>query len=50
MILMIWFGVYPAPLLNLIRTTTGGFNVASSIHSQKEFWMATRLPHSVVEQ
>src|SRR5215467_6034686 len=47
MILMIWFGVYPAPLLNLIRTTTGGFNVASSIHSQKEFWMATRLPHSV---
>ena len=50
MILLIWFGVYPAPLLNLIRTTTGGFNVASSIHSQKEFWMATRLPHSVVEQ
>jgi NADH-quinone oxidoreductase subunit N len=25
-ILMIWFGVYPAPLLNLIRTTMGGFN------------------------
>jgi len=50
MILLIWFGVYPAPLLNLIRTTTGGLNVASSIHSQKEFWMATRLPHSVVEQ
>src|SRR5499433_432462 len=34
-ILLIWFGVYPTPLLNLIRTTTGGFNVASSIHSQK---------------
>ena len=50
MILMIWFGVYPAPLLNLIRTTTGGLNVASSIHSQKEYWMETRLPHSVVEQ
>jgi len=35
MILLIWFGVYPAPLLNLIRTTTAGLNVASSIASQK---------------
>src|SRR4029450_7512915 len=34
-VLLIWFGVYPAPLLNLIRTTTGGFNVASSIPGQK---------------
>src|SRR4029077_4607116 len=34
-ILLIWFGVYPTPLLNLIRTTTGGFNVASSIPGQK---------------
>jgi NADH-quinone oxidoreductase subunit N len=34
-ILLIWFGVYPTPLLNLIRTTTGGFNVASSIRGQK---------------
>ena len=33
--LLIWFGVYPTPLLNLIRTTTGGFNVASSIPGQK---------------
>jgi NADH-quinone oxidoreductase subunit N len=49
-ILLIWFGVYPAPLLNLIRTTTAGFNVASSIPSQKEFWMASRLRHSAVEQ
>jgi NADH-quinone oxidoreductase subunit N len=34
-ILLIWFGVYPTPLLNLIRTTTGGLNVASSVASQK---------------
>jgi NADH-quinone oxidoreductase subunit N len=34
-VLLIWFGVYPTPLLNLIRTTTGGFNVASSIPGQK---------------
>jgi formate hydrogenlyase subunit 3/multisubunit Na+/H+ antiporter MnhD subunit len=35
MILLIWFGVYPAPLLNLIRTTTAALNVvASSIPSQ----------------
>src|SRR6266436_1992864 len=34
-ILLIWFGVYPAPLLNLIRTTTAALNVvASSIPSQ----------------
>jgi NADH-quinone oxidoreductase subunit N len=33
-VLLIWFGVYPTPLLNLIRTTTAGFNVvASSIRS-----------------
>src|SRR5215470_15342055 len=33
-ILLIWFGVYPTPLLNLIRTTTAGFSVvASSIRS-----------------
>jgi NADH-quinone oxidoreductase subunit N len=25
-VLLIWFGVYPAPLLNLIRTTIGGLN------------------------
>jgi NADH-quinone oxidoreductase subunit N len=35
MILLIWIGVYPTPLLNLIRTTTAGLNVASSIPSQK---------------
>ena len=34
MFLLIWFGVYPTPLLNLIRTTTGGLNVASSLPSQ----------------
>jgi NADH-quinone oxidoreductase subunit N len=35
-IVLIWLGVYPTPLLNLIRTTTAGFNVvASSIPSQK---------------
>jgi NADH-quinone oxidoreductase subunit N len=34
-ILLIWLGVYPTPLLNLIRTTTGELNVASSIASQK---------------
>jgi formate hydrogenlyase subunit 3/multisubunit Na+/H+ antiporter MnhD subunit len=34
-ILLIWFGVYPAPLLNLIRTTMAALNVASSIRSQK---------------
>src|SRR4029434_2360647 len=34
-ILLIWFGVYPTPLLNLIRTTTAGLNVvASSLPSQ----------------
>ena len=33
-ILLIWFGVYPTPLLNLIRTTTAGLNVASSKSSQ----------------
>jgi NADH-quinone oxidoreductase subunit N len=49
-ILLIWFGVYPAPLLNLIRATTARLNVASSIPSQKEFWMASRLRHSAVEQ
>jgi NADH-quinone oxidoreductase subunit N len=42
MILLIWFGVYPAPLLNLIRATSVELTVASSIHSQKEFWMASR--------
>jgi NADH-quinone oxidoreductase subunit N len=25
-VLLIWFGVYPAPLLNLIRATIGGLN------------------------
>jgi NADH:ubiquinone oxidoreductase subunit 4 (subunit M) len=25
-ILLIWFGVYPTPLLNLIRATMGGLN------------------------
>jgi NADH-quinone oxidoreductase subunit N len=30
-ILLIWFGVYPTPLLNLIRTTTAGLNVAAPI-------------------
>jgi NADH-quinone oxidoreductase subunit N len=45
MILLIWFGVYPTPLLNLIRTTTGGFNVASSIASQKE---AVRAPRKIL--
>jgi len=35
MFLLIWFGVYPTPLLNLIRTTTGGLNVASSTMSQE---------------
>jgi NADH-quinone oxidoreductase subunit N len=49
-ILLIWFGIYPAPLLNLIRTTTAELNVASSIPSQKKFWMASRLRHSAVEQ
>jgi NADH-quinone oxidoreductase subunit N len=35
LILLIWFGVYPAPLLNLIRRTTAGLNVvASSLPSQ----------------
>jgi NADH-quinone oxidoreductase subunit N len=34
-ILLILFGVYPAPLLNLIRTTMTGLNVASSISSPK---------------
>jgi NADH-quinone oxidoreductase subunit N len=33
MILLIWFGVYPTPLLNLIRTTTAALNVASSLRS-----------------
>jgi NADH-quinone oxidoreductase subunit N len=42
MILLIWFGVYPAPLLNLIRATSVELTVASSIHSQKQFWMASR--------
>lgn len=35
MILLLWFGVYPTPLLNLVRTTTGRLNVAWSIASQK---------------
>ena len=30
-ILLIWFGVYPTPLLNLIRTTTAGLNAAAPI-------------------
>jgi NADH-quinone oxidoreductase subunit N len=30
MILLIWFGVYPAPLLHLIRATTAGFSVVAS--------------------
>jgi NADH-quinone oxidoreductase subunit N len=34
-ILLILFGVYPTPLLNLIRTTMTGLNVASSISSPK---------------
>jgi NADH-quinone oxidoreductase subunit N len=34
-ILLIWIGVYPTPLLDLIRTTTAGLNVASSLPSQK---------------
>ena len=25
-ILLIWFGVYPTPLLNLVRTTMSGLN------------------------
>jgi hypothetical protein len=29
-VLLIWFGVYPTPLLNLIGTTTAGFNVVAS--------------------
>jgi NADH:ubiquinone oxidoreductase subunit 2 (chain N) len=30
-ILLIWFGVYPTPLLNLIRTTVAGFNLATRV-------------------
>jgi len=30
-ILLIWFGVYPAPLLNLIRATRAELTVASSL-------------------
>jgi NADH-quinone oxidoreductase subunit N len=29
--LLIWFGVYPTPLLNLIRTTVAGFNCPASL-------------------
>ena len=36
MILLIWFGVYPAPLLNLIRATTAGLNVAAPIRGSQE--------------
>ena len=25
-VLLVWFGVYPAPLLDLIRATVGGLN------------------------
>jgi NADH-quinone oxidoreductase subunit N len=35
-ILLIWFGVYPAPLLNLIRATTAGLNVAAPIRGAQE--------------
>jgi hypothetical protein len=35
-ILLIWFGVYPAPLLNLIRATTAGLNVAVPIRGVQE--------------
>jgi NADH-quinone oxidoreductase subunit N len=47
-ILLIWFGVYPTPLLNLIRTTTAGLNVASSLPGQKGTVEATRLPYSAM--
>jgi NADH-quinone oxidoreductase subunit N len=35
-VLLIWFGVYPAPLLNLIRATTAGLNVAAPIRGVQE--------------
>jgi NADH-quinone oxidoreductase subunit N len=35
-VLLIWFGVYPTPLLNLIRVTTAGLNVAAPIRGAQE--------------
>jgi formate hydrogenlyase subunit 3/multisubunit Na+/H+ antiporter MnhD subunit len=45
MILLIWFGVYPAPLLNLIRTTTAALNVVASSITQPEKGFPALAPH-----
>ena len=47
-ILLIWFGVYPTPLLNLIRTTTAGLKCCLVDPSRRELSLATRLPYSVM--
>jgi NADH:ubiquinone oxidoreductase subunit 4 (subunit M) len=33
-VLLIYFGVYPSPLLNLIRTTMAGISVATQMGPQ----------------
>ena len=43
-ILLIWFGVYPTPLLNLIRTTVAGFNLATRVGPHEPMQAGT-APH-----
>jgi hypothetical protein len=44
-ILLIWLGVYPAPLLNLIRTTTAGLKCCCHVDTQLEKGFPALAPH-----